>query len=190
MMEYFPHLINHMFPGIPGGPMTVLEIIAVMLILLILWRRTKWAGWLAFLIAAGFYARHRAGLKMRSIPLAALRIVLVAVVVFGVVIISNHGRARGVPFAGVLVVALLALWSFIARRTTFGRSTAKTPLCQAVVAVAADAGMAPATVAAVSARTVRTAIRPRCRNALREVTSLKIGWLARQWESQFRQTWT
>jgi D-xylose transport system permease protein len=89
--------------------------------------------WLAILVAlliclgvtastaAGFYSRHRAGLKMRSIPLAALRIVLVVIVVFGVVIISNHGRARGVPFAGVLVVTLLALWSFIARRTTFGR---------------------------------------------------------------------
>jgi D-xylose transport system permease protein len=88
----------------------------------------KWLGWVVALavvlgvaasVAGGFYARHRAGLKMRSIPLAALRVVLVAIVVFGVVGISNH--ARGVPFAGVLVVTLLAFWSFIARRTTFGR---------------------------------------------------------------------
>jgi D-xylose transport system permease protein len=56
---------------------------------------------------------------MRSVPLAALRVGLTAVVVFGVVAISNH--ARGVPLAGVLMVALLALWTFIARRTTFGR---------------------------------------------------------------------
>jgi D-xylose transport system permease protein len=88
----------------------------------------KWLGWVVALlvcvgvaasVAGGFYARHRAGLKMRSVPLAALRVALVAIVVLGVVAICNH--ARGVPFAGVLVVALLAFWSFIARRTTFGR---------------------------------------------------------------------
>jgi D-xylose transport system permease protein len=88
----------------------------------------KWLGWVVALaiclgvaasMASGFYSRHRAGLKMRSIPLAALRIALTAVVVFGVVAISNH--ARGVPFAGVLMVALLVLWTFVARRTTFGR---------------------------------------------------------------------
>jgi D-xylose transport system permease protein len=88
----------------------------------------KWLGWAVGLlvcigfaasVASGFYARHRAGLKMRSLPLAALRVGLVAIAVLGAVAICNH--ARGVPFAGVLVVALLALWSFIARRTTFGR---------------------------------------------------------------------
>jgi D-xylose transport system permease protein len=88
----------------------------------------KWLGWVVALlvaiafavsVAGGFYARHRAGLKMRSIPLASLRVILVAIAVLGVVAICNH--ARGVPFAGVLVVALLAVWSFIARRTTFGR---------------------------------------------------------------------
>jgi D-xylose transport system permease protein len=88
----------------------------------------KWLGWVVALAiclgvaasaASAFYSRHRAGLKMRSIPLATLRIGLIAVVVFGVVAVSNH--ARGVPFAGVLMVALLALWTFIARRTTFGR---------------------------------------------------------------------
>jgi D-xylose transport system permease protein len=88
----------------------------------------KWLGWVAAVVVClavaasagtGFYARHRAGLKMRSIPLAALRVALVSIVVLGVVAICNH--ARGVPFAGVLVVTLLALWSFVARRTTFGR---------------------------------------------------------------------
>jgi D-xylose transport system permease protein len=75
----------------------------------------------AMSVAANFYSRHRAGLKMRSVPLAVLRVVMIAVIVFGVIAISNHGRARGVPFAGVLVVALLAVWTFIAKRTTFGR---------------------------------------------------------------------
>jgi D-xylose transport system permease protein len=88
----------------------------------------KWLGWLvavvitlgvAASVASGFYSRHRAGLKMRSVPLAALRLALIAIVVFGAVAISNH--ARGVPLAGVLMVALLAFWAFIARRTTFGR---------------------------------------------------------------------
>jgi D-xylose transport system permease protein len=88
----------------------------------------KWFGWMiAFLvclafaasIASGFYSRHRAGLKMRSIPLATLRVVFVVIVVFGVVGVSNS--SRGVPLAGVLIVALLGLWTFIARRTTFGR---------------------------------------------------------------------
>jgi D-xylose transport system permease protein len=87
-----------------------------------------WLGWLVALaislgvaasVASGFYARHRAGLKMRSVPLATLRVGLIVIVVFGVVAISNH--SRGVPFAGVLMVALLALWTFVARRTTFGR---------------------------------------------------------------------
>jgi D-xylose transport system permease protein len=88
----------------------------------------KWLGWVVGLlvclgfaasIAGGFYARHRAGLKMRSIPLATLRVALVSIAVLGVVAICNH--ARGVPFAGVLVVAMLAIWSYIAGRTTFGR---------------------------------------------------------------------
>ena len=56
MLDFIPDFIRHTFPGIPGGPMTVLEIFAVMLILLILWRHTKWAGWLSFLLAAMFYA--------------------------------------------------------------------------------------------------------------------------------------
>jgi D-xylose transport system permease protein len=87
-----------------------------------------WLGWLVALliclgfaasVAGGFYSRHRAGLNIGSVPLAALRVAFVVVVVFGIVAISNS--SRGVPFAGVLVVALLAFWTFVARRTTFGR---------------------------------------------------------------------
>jgi D-xylose transport system permease protein len=87
-----------------------------------------WLGWAAAIVvclsfaasvAAGFYSRHKAGLKLRNVPLAALRVAFVSVVVLGVVGISSS--SRGVPLAGVLVVALLAVWTFIARRTTFGR---------------------------------------------------------------------
>ncbi|HEY1480053.1 MAG TPA: hypothetical protein VGF46_08480 [Gaiellales bacterium] len=87
-----------------------------------------WMGWLVALlvtiafalsVAAGFLSRKRHGLPIGSVPLAILRTVLVGVVSFVAVGISNH--ARGVPFAGVLIVALIAFWTFVAQRTTFGR---------------------------------------------------------------------
>src|SRR5205814_8509686 len=37
----------------------------------------------------------------------------------GTVAICNHDR--GVPFALLLVVAMLLVWTFVAKRTTFGR---------------------------------------------------------------------
>jgi D-xylose transport system permease protein len=86
------------------------------------------AGWvLAAIVVSGFalsalggaLSRRRAGLEQTGAATAILRIAFIAVVTFGAVAIANH--ARGVPFAGVLVVALLALWTFVARRTTFGR---------------------------------------------------------------------
>jgi D-xylose transport system permease protein len=43
----------------------------------------------------------------------------VAAVALLAVAICNH--SRGVPFAALLVVAMLAFWTFVARRTTFGR---------------------------------------------------------------------
>jgi len=42
-----------------------------------------------------------------------------ATVAFGAVAIANH--SRGFPFAGVFVVALVVLGSYVARRTAFGR---------------------------------------------------------------------
>jgi len=86
------------------------------------------AGWVvAAVVVSGFalsalggaLSRRRAGLEQTGAATAILRIAFIAVVTFGAVAIANH--ARGVPFAGVLVVALLALWTFVARRTTFGR---------------------------------------------------------------------
>ena len=55
MVDLIPHFINHKFPGMPGGYMTVLTIFACLFIMLILWRHTKWTGWLAFLLAGAFY---------------------------------------------------------------------------------------------------------------------------------------
>jgi D-xylose transport system permease protein len=86
------------------------------------------AGWIvagvitaAYTLASigGIVSRRRAGLPPGNVAVIVVRIVLVAASAFVVTAIANH--ARGVPFAGLLVVAMLALWTFIARRTTFGR---------------------------------------------------------------------
>jgi D-xylose transport system permease protein len=86
------------------------------------------AGWIvaaviSFLFAAStvaaIAARRRAGLATGNPTIAAARIAFVTLVTFLVVAICNH--ARGVPFAGLLVVFMIAFWTFVARRTTFGR---------------------------------------------------------------------
>jgi len=55
----------------------------------------------------------------------ALRTIGVAVVAFGTVAVSNHGRviktALGLPLAGVIVIFFFILLTFLAKWTTFGR---------------------------------------------------------------------
>ena len=51
--------------------------------------------------------------------LVALKLVGVVVITFGVVAICN--RDRGVPFVLLLIIVMLLFWTFIAKRTTFGR---------------------------------------------------------------------
>jgi D-xylose transport system permease protein len=86
------------------------------------------AGWVVAVIIVlgyalssleGILSRRRAGLPAAGVATALVRIAFIAVVAFGAVGIANH--ARGVPFAGLLVVALLVFWTFVANRTTFGR---------------------------------------------------------------------
>ncbi|MDP9303905.1 MAG: sugar ABC transporter permease [Actinomycetota bacterium] len=88
----------------------------------------KTAGWIAAaVIAAGFalvafaglLSRKRAGLPLGSVAVLSVRVVFVALITFLAVGIAN--RDRGVPLAGLLIVAMLAFWTFVARRTTFGR---------------------------------------------------------------------
>jgi len=89
------------------------------------------AGWILAAIVTGLYAlgaatnwasRRRAGLDPGDLTLAVLRVAAIGIASFGAVAICNHATyPTGVPFAGVLVVALVAFWSYIARRTTFGR---------------------------------------------------------------------
>ena len=87
-----------------------------------------WFGWaLAGAITAGYvltaiggyYARRRAGLHPGNVILIALRVAFFSLAAWVIVAICNH--SRGVPLAGVLVIALLVFWTFIAGRTTFGR---------------------------------------------------------------------
>jgi D-xylose transport system permease protein len=89
---------------------------------------TKPVGWIvAAVVSAAFAAtvlgtiasRRRAGLPVGNPVLALIRVLFVAGIAFLVVAVCNH--ARGLPFAGLLVVFMVALWTFVARRTTFGR---------------------------------------------------------------------
>jgi len=76
---------------------------------------------LAYAAAVGFgvLSRRRAGVAIRYPWLIALKIVLVAVAAFVVVAICNHDR--GLPFAGLMMIVLLVVFTYIAKRTTFGR---------------------------------------------------------------------
>jgi len=87
----------------------------------------NWGWGLAAAAAVGYaltalfnvFSRRRHHVTARHPVLVILEVVAIAALCFIVVRISN--RAGGVPFAGVLVVALLIFWTYIAKRTTFGR---------------------------------------------------------------------
>jgi D-xylose transport system permease protein len=63
--------------------------------------------------------RRRAGVQIRFAWLLALRIAAVAAVCVFVVVVCN--RAGGVPFPGVMIAVLVVFWTYVAKRTTFGR---------------------------------------------------------------------
>ncbi len=73
--------------------------------------------------AAGFIGerqrRKDAGLQFRSIGSLIMQVVVVAVLVSGTLLITNADR--GLPSAMVFFIAVLVLFDFITRRTTFGR---------------------------------------------------------------------
>ena len=87
--------------------------------------RVGWA--LAGVVTAGFVvaalvrvvSRRRSGLRLGH-PLALLwPVIFWSGAAWLGVAIANHDR--GVPMAGVLMVALLVFWTYVAQRTTFGR---------------------------------------------------------------------
>ncbi|MEV6275364.1 ABC transporter permease [Nocardia sp. NPDC051832] len=95
-------------------------------------------GWIMYaILLAGFAliqfrklrARTKLGLTGETLPVIALRIAAVALVVGVVVGVLNDERSRnpamnslqGMPIVVPLIAALLLLWTFVLRRTAFGR---------------------------------------------------------------------
>ena len=88
----------------------------------------EWFGWaLAGAVTAGFVgitldrivSRRRAGLRVGNPVVLLFPVLIWSTTAWLAVAVANHDR--GVPFAGVLMVALLLFWTYIAQRTTFGR---------------------------------------------------------------------
>ena len=86
------------------------------------------AGWIIAGLISAFYvagvagsvlSQRRHGVTVRSPWLVGLKLVAIPAIAFGVVTISNHDR--GFPLAGLLMVAFLLVWTYVAKRTTFGR---------------------------------------------------------------------
>jgi D-xylose transport system permease protein len=68
---------------------------------------------------AGVLSRRRHGIFTDNLVVVAAKLVGFTVIAFGAVYWAN--QERGFPFAGVLVIVLLVLWTWVAERTTFGR---------------------------------------------------------------------
>ncbi len=91
---------------------------------------SHFAGWIIAVVATLMYAvvtfggvigRWRAGIPTRNLTLVVLKVFAIGAIAFFVAYKSNTDPGRGVPFAGLLIIALLIFWTYIARRTTFGR---------------------------------------------------------------------
>jgi D-xylose transport system permease protein len=86
------------------------------------------AGWIMAAIVSVAYvggmlanmiSQRRHGIALRDPWLFVPKLLVVPVIAFGTVTILN--KDRGVPFALLLVVGALVVWTFVAKRTTFGR---------------------------------------------------------------------
>jgi D-xylose transport system permease protein len=89
---------------------------------------TKNTGWIIAIVftvllaiaSFGTYVgRLRAGLPTGNIIVPIARVVFFGGLAFAAVAVCNH--SRGVPLVGLIVVFVVALFSYIAGRTTFGR---------------------------------------------------------------------
>lgn len=82
---------------------------------------------IAVVAAVGFAAvqlgrrRARAAAGLSTIPMAVVGAKIAAVAVVGLAAVYFASRDRGVPYAGLLMLVLLVVWSFVASRTGFGR---------------------------------------------------------------------
>jgi D-xylose transport system permease protein len=86
------------------------------------------AGWIMATVVSVAYvggllisaiSQRRHGIALRDPVLFVLKLLVVPVIAFATVTILN--KDRGVPFALLLVVGALVVWTFVAKRTTFGR---------------------------------------------------------------------
>jgi D-xylose transport system permease protein len=86
------------------------------------------AAWLLMLASVAAYAavqflglrrRAKAGLPNDPVVIVAGRVAVLAVSLAAVVYVANQDR--GVPYVAVLVGVLLVFWTWVARRTKFGR---------------------------------------------------------------------
>jgi D-xylose transport system permease protein len=88
------------------------------------------AGWIiagavsavyAAAVLSGVWAARRHGVPLRDPYRLAGKLVVVPAAAFLVVVICNHDPRRGVPFALLLIVAMLLILTYVSKRTTFGR---------------------------------------------------------------------
>lgn len=86
------------------------------------------AGWIMAAVVSALYAggllasaiaQRRHGISMRDPILFPFKLLVVPVISFATVYVLN--KDRGVPFALLLVVGGLVVWTFVAKKTTFGR---------------------------------------------------------------------
>jgi D-xylose transport system permease protein len=94
------------------------------------YRFTDRTSWIIAAVISGIYvlgsvgslvSRRRAGLPVRNRPIVVMKLIAIPALVFGVVAISTQDQTRGLPFIALLIVAMLLLLTFVAKRTTFGR---------------------------------------------------------------------
>jgi D-xylose transport system permease protein len=87
-------------------------------------------GWILAAVVGGIYAasiiggvvsRLRHGLAVRDPWLVVAKLIGVEGIIFGAVWICNQDERRGVPLVLLLIVAMLLVLTFLAKRTTFGR---------------------------------------------------------------------
>jgi D-xylose transport system permease protein len=89
---------------------------------------SKQAGWLIWLLVTLAYVgsvvwsvvgKRRHGVAIRYPYLLAAKVIAIPAAAALVVAISNHDR--GLPLAGLIIMFFLVLWTYVAKRTTFGR---------------------------------------------------------------------
>lgn len=87
-------------------------------------------GWVLAIAGSGLYAftkiteqlrRFRAGLPAQPLALVIVRTAAIAALAFGAVWVLNSAPTGGVPTAGVILLGLVIFFSWVTKRTKFGR---------------------------------------------------------------------